>query len=128
MSEDNYQDNSKHHQYHTKSSRFNIIPIIIIIGIIYFFFNYDIETLSKNKQLNKNISYLKDKVVMVISEIKSKFFQTENLFTNTIKSPDQFNLQNFLPQGINTNTIQNRIPTNTYLRSEEHTSELQSQR
>lgn len=81
------EENTQHNHNHQSGSRINILPLIIIIGIIFILFRYDLGTISKNPQLNKNINYIKTTVVNYWHKIVpssgggifSQFFKTNNL-------------------------------------------------
>lgn len=79
---------------------FNLLPLIILVGLFYLFFAYDIESVVKNKQLNNNVAYIKSKINSILdkysSEIKTGFLKTEGV--NNINKTDTFNLNNFFPE------------------------------
>jgi len=79
---------------------FNLLPLIILVGLFYLFFAYDIESVVKNKQLNNNVAYIKSKISSLLdkysSEIKTGFLKTEGV--NNINKTDTFNLNNFFPE------------------------------
>jgi hypothetical protein len=80
-------DNTQNNHTHQSGSRINIIPLIIIIGIIFVLFRYDLSSITKNLQLNKNINYVKTTVLDYWHKISptgsqslfSQFFKTNNL-------------------------------------------------
>lgn len=87
--ENNQSDQNLHSQ---SGSRFNIIPLIIIIGLIYVFFNYDLKSITNNPQVEKNVTYIKTTVlnwwhkvgVPEGSGVFSQFFKTDQV--NPLKS------------------------------------------
>lgn len=80
------EENTQHNHNHQSGSRINILPLIIIIGIIFVLFRYDLSSITKNPQLNKNINYVKTTVVNYWHKIVpssgggifSQFFKTNN--------------------------------------------------
>ncbi len=84
MDDHTHQDDSHDSLSH---SRVNLLPIIIIFGIIFILFRYDIKSIANNPQLNKNISYVKVTISNWWHEagipkgqgVFSKFFKTDNM-------------------------------------------------
>ncbi len=92
---EDYQDEHHHEHNHedfkkTPSrfrSRYNLLPIIIIIGIFVLFFHYDLKTLVSNPQLQKNISYIKVNV--------QKLFSKMHIDTTSLDLKKSSSFQNF---------------------------------
>lgn len=86
---------------------FNLLPLIILVGLFYLFFAYDIESVVKNKQLNDNVVYIKSKINSMLdkysSEIKTGFLKTEGV--NNTNKTDTFNLNNFFPELSNLSNV-----------------------
>lgn len=79
---------------------FNLLPLIILVGLFYLLFAYDVESVVKNKQLNSNITYIKNQINSILNkytdEIKTGFLKTEGV-SHTNKT-GSFNLNNFFPE------------------------------
>lgn len=84
----------------TNGGSLNLIPLLIIAILVYAFFTYDLESLMKNKQLNDNIAFIKNKAIGVVdkysNEVQNNFLKSDNV--NGTNKTDIFNLNNFLPQ------------------------------
>jgi hypothetical protein len=84
---ENTEHNHEDGHVHSSGARFNILPLIIIIGILFVLFRYDLRSLVNNPQLEKNISYVKTTVinwwhkvgVPEGSGVFSQFFKTDHL-------------------------------------------------
>lgn len=92
---------------------FNLLPLIIIVGLFYLFFAYDIESVVKNKQLNSNIAYIKSQINSILNkyttEIKTGFLKTEGV-SNTNKT-STFNLNSFFPELSNLSEVKTDTST-----------------
>ena len=109
----------------------NLWPLVIIGALIYVFMHYDVETITKNKQLNKNIEYVKSFILsnfdQLKSNVKNNFLKGDFSSLNTSKASNttdqnkdtgtqgnqliNLSLENFLPEGIPIKEGLNKINT-----------------
>lgn len=109
----------------------NLWPLVIIGALIYVFMHYDVETIAKNKQLNKNIEYVKSFILsnfdQLKSNVKNNFLKGDFSSLNTSKASNttdqnkdtgtqgnqliNLSLENFLPEGIPIKEGLNKINT-----------------
>ena len=109
----------------------NLWPLVIIGALIYLFMHYDVETITKNKQLNKNIEYVKSFILsnfdQLKSNVKNNFLKGDFSSLNTSKASNttdqnkdtgtqgnqliNLSLENFLPEGIPIKEGLNKINT-----------------